>query len=393
MTLAVASPARRDQERRFRVHQARNDVERLNLFSFRYRVLIDELGIDVAAADPKTRTLRDARDDSATHLFLTNNGQVQACLRLQTGAGWEAMADKIDTYGLGPFTSYGPNALSFTDMLLVAPAWRTSAMPALLLGAAYKLSRGQGALFDFCHCAPSLVGLYQKLGYRRYTGNFTDRDFGLQVPMVMVMDDVGHLVEMNSPFTRLAGQYKNGPENAAWFRREFPQAAADTGKALRDEQQFWQYLTKKLHQNPLVGVPLFHGLGYREAVSFLREVTVINCQAGEQLVTSGTIGDEMFVVLSGAVEVRVRHGDGSSVVATYGKGAVLGEIAFLAATRRTADVIVTQDAEVLILTQTVLKKTMREMPKIAAQVLFNLSLTLCERIQSSNQTLLQYLGG
>jgi CRP-like cAMP-binding protein len=94
------------------------------------------------------------------------------------------------------------------------------------------------------------------------------------------------------------------------------------------------------------------------------------------------------------VEVQVRQpSGGSQTVARYGKGSVLGEIAFLSATRRTADVVVVQDAEVLILTQTEMKKAMREMPKIAAQILFNLSLILCERIQSSNQTLMQYLGG
>ena len=393
MTLAVSGPVNRESVRGFRVHQARNEVERMNLFGFRYRILVDEMEVDVSCADHKQRLIRDEDDETAIHLFLTHNGQVQACLRLQLGRSWDQLADKLDTYGLAPFTSYGPDALSFTDMLLVAPAWRASPMPALLLGAAYKISRGSGALFDFCHCAPSLVGLYQKLGYRRYTGNFSDRDFGLQVPMVLLMDDVQHLAEMNSPVARLAKQYANDSKNATWFRREFPDASGESGKAMRDEEQFWHYLTQKLHQNPLVGVSLFHGLSYREAVTFLREVTVLNCRADEQLVTSGTIGDEMFVILSGEVEVRVRQGQGSQTVARYAKGAVLGEIAFLSATRRTADVTVVGDAEVLILTQTVLKKAMRDMPKIAAQILFNLSLILCERIQSSNQTLMNYLGG
>lgn len=394
MTLAGATAKKRDQVRRFRVHQAQNEVERMNLFGFRYRILVDEMGLELGAADHRQRLVRDEADKGAIHLFLTHDSQVVACLRLQVGQTWDQLTDKLDTYGLAPFASYGPGALSFTDMLLVAPAWRTSQMPALLLGAAYKISRRGGTVFDFCHCAPSLVSLYQKLGYRRYTRNFTDPDFGLQVPMVLVMDDVGHMADMNSPVIRLAQQYQNDSKNAQWFRREFPDAAQDIGKAMRDEERFWQYLTKKLHQNPLVGVPLFHGLSYRDAATFLREVTVMDCREGEQLVTSGTIGDEMFVILSGAVEVRVRQpSGGSQTVARYGKGAVLGEIAFLAATRRTADVVVVQDAEVLILTQAVMKKTMREMPKIAAQILFNLSLILCERIQSSNQTLVQYLGG
>jgi CRP-like cAMP-binding protein len=394
MTLAAARPKQREQARRFQVHQATNEVERMNLFGFRYRILVDEMGLELSAADHKQRQVHEPDDDTAIHLFLTHNSQVQACLRLQLGQSWDQLTDKLDTYGLAPFASYGPSALSFTDMLLVAPAWRTSQMPALLLGAAYKISRRAGAVFDFCHCAPSLVSLYQKLGYRRYTRNFTDPDFGLQVPMVLVMDDLAHMADMNSPVLRLAQKYENDSKNALWFRREFPDAARDVGKAMRDEEQFWQYLTKRLHQNPLVGVPLFHGLGYRDAASFLKEVTVMDCREGEQLVTSGTIGDEMFVILSGAVEVQVRQpSGGSQTVARYGKGAVLGEIAFLAATRRTADVVVVQDAEVLILTQTVMKKAMREMPKIAAQILFNLSLILCDRIQSSNQTLMQYLGG
>ena len=62
---------------------------------------------------------------------------------------------------------------------------------------------------------------------------------------------------------------------------------------------------------------------------------------------------------------------------------MIGEIAYLAATPRTAEMFVTQDAEVLVLTQETLKKFMSKDPVIANKVLFNLTLILAERLKTT----------
>ncbi|MDP6830736.1 MAG: cyclic nucleotide-binding domain-containing protein [Alphaproteobacteria bacterium] len=249
-----------------------------------------------------------------------------------------------------------------------------------MTAAAFKLARSAGAHFDFTYCPPALVGLYEKIGYRSYSDNYLEADEGLQVPMILVMDDVQHLQSINSPFAKLALLKKPDPSIVKWFGSKFPEAASRPVKALRDEQNLWQYLTQQLHQNPLHGIPLLDGLNYDEARRFLKNATTLALRGGDRLAKAGDIGNEAFVLLSGNVEIHDRRG---SIIARFDKGAVIGEIAYLAATPRTADMLVTQDAEVLVLNQETLKNFMQKDPAIANKVLFNLTLILAERLKTT----------
>lgn len=369
--------------RELQVRLAASEAERQRIYAFRYRVLVDELGLEPAGLDRKSKLVRDPFDEVATQLYVTQNGETQAALRLLPGAAARLPAPLAAAYRMERFAGWGEHALSFSDRLLVGPAWRRSAIPAVLLGAAYKLLRRQGVRFDFCRCPPSLIGLFQKLGYRRYAKNYVDPEAGLQAPMVLVLDDLPHLTEMNSPFAAQARTYANRDDTAQWFRREFPEAERYVGKKMRDEERFWVYLTEQLHQTPLVGLPLLKGLSYVEAKQLLGQTTVLNVEQGERLVRAGDVGSEMFVLLSGAAEARA----GGRRLAAFKAGALFGEVAFISALPRSADIVATEDAEVLVLTQDVLGQVMRAQPALAARVLFNLSLILCQRLRDSTRTL------
>ena len=264
----------------------------------------------------------------------------------------------------------------------------------MLLAAAFKLARRRDCRFDFAHCAPSLVQLYERLGYRRYSDNFMDHDGAYQVPMVLLLEDYGHLGIIRSPFARLASEHKQSNETAVWFARTFPVAAARPSEQGMSEDRFWQYLTARLHEYPHQGVPLLAGLSHHEAKRFLTIGTVLTCRGGDCVVRQGDIGREMFVLLAGEAEVRVRAAGKSdtgenTVVARFGRGDIFGEIAYIADTPRSADVVAKGDIEVLVVTQETMRQAMRQMPEIAAKVLFNLSSILCHRLHQSNQARMQ----
>ena len=70
--------------------------------------------------------------------------------------------------------------------------------------------------------------------------------------------------------------------------------------------------------------------------------------AGEIVIRQGESGEEMFLIESGTAEVRLQGGDGSGiVVAVLGPGEFFGEIALVAGSERTADVVVASDATLL----------------------------------------------
>ncbi|MFP6746489.1 MAG: cyclic nucleotide-binding domain-containing protein [Alphaproteobacteria bacterium] len=366
------------------VREAANAGQREKILQFRDRIMANDMGIEPRSMDIPQQLDQAARDEAARHIFLTAGKSIAGCLRSYTSDMIAPSEQMSEVYELRAFADFKPEFLSFTDHMAVGAQWRGSRAAALMTAAAFKLARGLGAHFDFTYCTPALVGLYEKIGYRRHGGKYLRAGEGLQVPMVLVMDDVEHLKAINSPFARLAMSKKPDHDIVRWFAGTFPDAAGRHVKALRDEQYLWEYMTRQMHQNPLHGVPLFEDLSYDEARRFLKDATTMALRAGDRLARAGDMGDEAYLLLSGGIEIRDRQ---SSVLARFAKGAVVGEMAYLAATPRTADIVITNDAEVLVLTKEMFKKIMQKEPVIASKVLFNLTLILSERLTSTSTQL------
>ncbi|MBM3570198.1 MAG: cyclic nucleotide-binding domain-containing protein [Alphaproteobacteria bacterium] len=364
---------------------AQNEADRKRIYEFRYKVLVEELGLSPPGADATAKTVRDAMDDRAYHFFVTGRqGAVAGAVRinlLKLGPLPERLAK---AYQVETFKAVVKDAISFTDPVIVSRDYRTTNAPALLLGAAYKTVRGQGSKFDFCHCQPAHVALYEALGYRRFGDNFVNEVDEYQVPLVMVLEDVQHLSTMGSPLARLAQGFPNGRETSAWFLQKFPQSAAQQSGGM-DEEKFWKLLTDKMHQTPLVGIPLLAGLEYRDAKKFLKYGTMLRGKRGDVIVRAGAIGKEMYIILTGDVEVRSPLKDGQKLLAKFGKGGLFGEMAFLSARPRTADVIAASDVELLVMSQDFLTKAMKALPEISSRVLFNLALVLVQRVEDANK--------
>lgn len=372
------------------VHETINAQQRRKVLKFRNQIMVDELGIDATIPSEAQRRDEAARDEAARHLYLTAGQEIVGCLRLYASDMVVPSEQMIAAYLLDAFMEFGPECLSFSDHMAIAKAWRGGRVSALMKAAAFKLARNSGALFDFTHCPPALVSLFEKLGYRSYGGEQLQTDAGLQIPLVLVMDDVEYLRQINSPFAALTTSQPPDPNVVKWFHDTFPKACQRPVKALRNEDRLWQYLTQQLHQNPLHGIPLFDGLNRKEARLLLRSASTLALRDGDYLARAGEVNSEIYVILSGTVEVRDAAG---AVLADFGKGSTVGEIAYLSAVPRTADIVVVQDAEVLVLTQSLFPAMIESAPKLASKVLFNLTLILAERLTATSQKLSSYSQG
>ena len=367
----------------FEVQVADSDDERRAVYRFRYQTLVRDMAWGSADADPGAEMLSDDLDAEALQLYLSWRGVVIGAVRLVLRPAEAIGGDLAAALDLARFAEYAPEALSFTDRLMVAPPWQNSRVTALLLGAAYKMARDHGSRFDLTHTAPALVELYEQLGYRRFSDNF-ERDDGYRVPLVLLTEDGRYLDEIGSPLARLAAAHgKNNGESLGWFLGAFPGYASRPVERTMDENRFWGFLTTRLHQTPLIGIPLLSGLSYDEARRFLGVGTVLLAKDGDYICRAGEGGKEMYVVLSG--EVRVRAPGAGPALATLRRGAVFGEMAMLSAEPRSADVIAQGTSELLVLTEEMLKATMATMPAVSAKVLFALSLILCQRLRCANR--------
>jgi CRP-like cAMP-binding protein len=368
-----------------RVATATTEEERWRVFRFRYASLVEDQNVDSPAADHENRILYDAVDDDAVIFYLTEKNRIIATARIAPLNQMRFPAWQSEAFQFENFDDFAPAAKGFTSRFISDREWRGSPALAVLFGALYKFARERGVRFLFLNSPPSQIHIFERLGYRRLGGNFRN-EAGFQVPLVLLLDDLQHMAAIDSPFRRLAMQYKNSTETANWFASAFPGLDALGTRPNMTEDDFWAYLTQRLDQIPIAGVPLLEGLSFTEAKQFLNVGTVLNCAAGDPIIRSGDIGDEMFVLLSGSAEVRGT--DGGEPLALLEKGDVFGELGFLAQTPRSAHVVAADDLEVLILTQEFLRKAMEKMPEVSLKVLFNLSLVLCGRLKNTTESLL-----
>ncbi|MCB1734537.1 MAG: GNAT family N-acetyltransferase [Gammaproteobacteria bacterium] len=374
------------------IQVAATEAERERIYRFRYAVYVEEMGKRPSYADHAGKRLYDPLDDEATLLYAAAGEEIVATVRINLAGetGFDAYWNRI--YQLEHWAEFPAKSLSMTSRLMVAPDWRGSTVLAALLAAIFRFARENGVRFDFCNCTPSLVEFYEQLGYRRYADGFMDKDAGYHVPLVFMAEDIEHMRAVRSPFWREARKLPADATGTAWFIAEFPAHAVHINKRLVDTDGFWALMEDRLHVDPREGIGLLKGLDEVQARAFLDSGTVLPCKAGEIIIRPGDIGNEMFVVLDGVAEVWGRDADGKRhSLAVVGPGQVFGEIAFVAKTPRTAQVVANTDMELLILTQSFIKRALKKMPEIVAPVLLNLSVILCERLRGTTQNWLDTL--
>jgi len=124
-------------------------------------------------------------------------------------------------------------------------------------------------------------------------------------------------------------------------------------------------------------VQLFQQLTDQELVRMLRVVYERRLRQGEVLCAEGQVGDSMYIVHDGSVEIskRGRH------LVTLGPGRHLGEIAFIAGGERSATVTAREATTVLTFRREDFAQLGREEPQISAKVLWSCALNLSDRIR------------
>ena len=109
---------------------------------------------------------------------------------------------------------------------------------------------------------------------------------------------------------------------------------------------------------------------------------VLHVPAGRAIVEEGTIGNQMFVLESGRVEVTRSHGEIRVGLATLGPGAIFGELGLLESLPRGATVTAIEDSTVYAIDSSAL------LGRIAADPMFALRLlqAMAARIRRLNDT-------
>jgi CRP-like cAMP-binding protein len=364
----------------FRVEPARDEAARARVFAFRYRIYVEEMGIETPEADHARRWLCDPLDEASTSWALLRDQEVVGALRVTRLADVGDPAPLVAKFALEPaLAAFGAGAICTTSRFMLDPKVRHGTGILRLMSAAYQHGRENGLRLNYGDCSPHLVPFYEHLGYRRYTRAFNDTIYGFKVPILMLAGDLARFERVGSPLVRLAREHPDDPEARAWFERSYPgQLAIETAGLLADGD-FLELLGERVAGDPLHRLGLLHGLSREEAERFLANATLVKAGPGDRILRQGESGDALFVLLSGIAEA-MRDERPDAPLAVLGAGDPFGEMGFLTEARRTASVVARAPCEAVVISGDWLRGFLAKDPGAAAKVLLNLSRVLAERL-------------
>jgi len=114
-------------------------------------------------------------------------------------------------------------------------------------------------------------------------------------------------------------------------------------------------------------------------------------KAGETIFKTGDAGNEICLIRRGSVRILMRlAGRVPHHLATYGPGAMFGEIAFLDGEKRSADAVAFTDVELYVLTRAKFDDLVTQHHKLALNLMEWIANTVAARLREADQQL-QYL--
>jgi CRP/FNR family cyclic AMP-dependent transcriptional regulator len=129
-------------------------------------------------------------------------------------------------------------------------------------------------------------------------------------------------------------------------------------------------LTQEQKRDLLANVPLLQGLAPEELDALIPAARTVSLKNREELFHKGDEGAQVYVLISGKLKALTTSNEGDDVVfSILGPGEVLGEIALLGGTPRTATVTAIDTSKLLIIDRRDFLAFLRNHPDVAIKLL------------------------
>jgi signal transduction histidine kinase len=115
--------------------------------------------------------------------------------------------------------------------------------------------------------------------------------------------------------------------------------------------------------------PLFEGLSDQELQRLVDDATPVSLRTGETLMKQGDPGDSAYVVLKGGFEIQKQSGPSLIKIDVRNPGEIIGEMALLSNSPRSATVVAVADSEALCISQDVFENLLSTSPSAALVIL------------------------
>ncbi len=365
------------------IGRAQTEAEHKAVYRLRYDVYVQEMNRYGSIADHENRLLIEP-DDAASRLYYARDdcGGTVGTMRLTWGADAHFSDRHVEQYGLAPFLEQIPRQqIVVGERFMVTTEQRGTDLVFRMFRRYLEFVADRRIQLMFGDCEPHLLNLYMGMGFRTYSStNVNSPETGYLIPLVMVPEDLEYMRTIGSSLVPILPDFGAESRLPACLADLLANHGAVVSAALTSKERYWGDVDRalELSRNP---IHLFDGLETAEEERCLAKSNTIECRQGDHLIKQGNVAHNMFVVLDGLLEIRVDD----TVVAVCTSGDVVGEMAFLLESPRSADVYAVQDGtRVLSLSESALRELMGEDPVAAGKLLLNLSKLLCHKLLRTN---------
>lgn len=127
---------------------------------------------------------------------------------------------------------------------------------------------------------------------------------------------------------------------------------------------------------------VFHGLNKAEIKTITDMGAIRTVEGGKLLFRKGDIGHEMYIMLTGKIQIIDEYETHKKVLAELGTGELFGEMAMFGQHARSAHALAKEHSQILVLSEEVLTKLLER--KVPKKFLTNIITILCHRLRITN---------
>lgn len=293
------------------VRVATQSWEKSEIYRLRYEVYVEEMGKPLGPIIHKRKQLTDSLDDRSILLYAQTGSEIIATVRTTIAVAEDYPSDLAEVFQMNKFKSILSDLskpyFGLGTKLAVRAHYRNSPALYLIIAEAYRLLRHQNVQLCFTGCNPYLIPLYERLGFRRFAGNFTDPGYGLLISLAMVVEDSQYFQSVQSPLYRHVRKYTNNLTNVQRILRAFPQTFNWSKTLPLNPENLWKYAECKLKTSPIM-IPAFKTLDEENVKNLLLSGVIFSCMPGDCIVYQGSIYNDLYILLSGALAAESTAG-------------------------------------------------------------------------------------
>lgn len=170
------------------------------LYRFRYRIYVEEMGRKQKYADHRNKRIEDPLDTFATNLIAWDS-EVAVVGAVRVNFARDGDLNGYDSfYAMDKCGTAHPITTSTTTRMMVAPIYRRLGLALQLSVAMYDYGLPKGMTHTFIDCNAHLVSFYERMGFIEHLAPREHPEYGMVTIMRLDARNREHLQAAQSPF-------------------------------------------------------------------------------------------------------------------------------------------------------------------------------------------------